>query len=559
MDFITLARPFTVKSDGNQSVIGALSDYVPTGAPVVVPGIPISKNVDISAIIQQNDLEILDSSRISHGSSKIETETIEDETMMIQEEDVEPASYVPLERLKPQNRQEQVTTVLLQGFPSLKRHIIDRVFAHILSSAPDHISKHFMWSFVVGGTTGIHGDKKNVFVRFGGLLAVEWLRKNREIVFGAIPELQIAFDESVDGSGAEEIKGNTKDELTSYLSKCILKTTNYSHGLGRSGTEDLDQVMLYYRTYKVENSELVEVPKDMKETIVKDIINFRSKMLQIERDRRKKEIEQERRKAKARLTQMFVGIREAAGVPETANDLEMEEVEEKSDPLDALLEEEYARHIAEEEEKLAAAEYKAKLEEMERMEKNEKQSLLDQLARLHNYETNLIDNKVNHMEEIKSFEESNVPLPNALLSSKLQLYYTNHLEYVRLRNIERSREEEMDAADEKDEAESAPTVHSFALPAKKSHQVETSGVANMKIVVSGLAKEKLEAIKGKISDLVEEYLGIKESLLIDFIFEFVNDNNLDKRQELIDELVETLDDDSANVVDLLYDYITTLA
>lgn len=548
-----------MNTTGNQSVIGFLSDYVPKTAPVLVSWIPVSKNVDISTIIEQNDLAILDGSHTGQGLTKIESEMVDDEVLAIQEEDLEPESFVALERLNPQNRQEQMTTVLLQGFPSLKRQVIDRIFLHLLSSGPENISKHFTWSFVLESTTGIHGDRKNLFVRLGGLLAVEWLHKNSKIFSGVLPDLLIVFDEEVDGSGAEGAKGHTKEELTTYVSKILQNKANFSRGLGRTGTEDLDQVMLYYRTYKVENSELVEVPKDMKETIVKDIINFRSKMLQIERDRRKKEMEQERRKAKARLTKMFVGIREAVDVSGTSNDLEMEDVEEKEDPLDALLEDEYAKHIADEEEKSAAAEYKAKVDEMERLEKSEKLSLLNKLALLQNYESNLIDNKVTYLDDIKSLDELDVPRANASLSSKLQLYYSNHLEYVRLRNLERSREEELDIADEKDEALTAPSVHSFALPAKKQHQVEKSESAVVEIVVSAWPEDKLEAVKSKISDLVEEYLGIKENLLIDFIFEFVKDNGLGKRQDLIDELMETLDDDSTNVVDLLYDYIRSLA
>lgn len=519
----------------------------------------MSKNVDITTIIQQNNLAILDGSQGGQGSSKKDADIADDEIMAVQEEDVEPESFVPLERLNPLNRQEQITTVLLQGFPSLKRQVIDRIFQHLVNAGPESISKYFTWSFVLESTTGIHGDRKNVFVRFGGLLAVEWLHKNSRIFAEALPELLIVFDAEVDGTDAEEVKRQTKDELTSYVTKILLNKANFSHGLGKTGTEDLDQVMQYYRTYKVEDSELVEVPKDMKETIVKDIINFRSKMLQIERDRRKKEMEQERRKAKARLTKMFVGLREAVGVADGAHDLEMEDVEEKDDPLDSLLEEEYAKHIAEEEEKAAAAEYKTKLEEMERLEKNEKQSLLNQLVLLQNYESNLIDNKATYMDDIKSFEELDIPKANASLSSKLQLYYSNHLEYVRLRNLERSREEEMDKADEEEELQSASSVHSFVLPAKKPQQVETSKSDVLEIVVSRLSDDKLESIKSKISDLVEEYLGIKENLLIDFIFEFVKDNNLSKRQELIDELVETLDDDSTTVVDLLYEHITSLA
>lgn len=560
MDTIKLAGPFTVSSDNNQSVLSVLSGYVPKKK-VLQPTllVPISPQVDISTIVQENNLAITKASKINQGANKNEAHDADSEVFDVQDEDVEPASFVPLSQLSPLNRQEQMTTVLLQGFPSFKRQIVDRILRQLMSLSPPNVPRSFTWSTVLERNIGIHGDRRNVFVKFASLLAIEWLHRNRNVFSDTISDFSIVFDNEIDGSSAEEIPTSSKEELSTFVSKVMLNKSSFSLDLGRTGTEDLDQVMQYYRTYKVENSELVEVPKDMKEVIVRDIINFRSKMLQIERDRRKKEMEKERKNAKARLTQMFEGIREAAidslGTI-SVKDLDMEDNEENSDPLAGLTEEEYQKHIKEEKLRADAAEYNAKLAEMQQLEKSEKQALLDQLALLQNYESNLIENKAAYIDEIKSFDDMDLARANSALSARLQLHYSNHLEYVRLRNIQLAKEEELDALDEKEELESTSNTHLFTLPAQKVNNVVQKQAVD--ISVANLSAEKLDTIKSKISDLIEEYLGIKENLLIDFIFEHVKEHSLNQRQELIDELQETLDDDSANVVDLLYEHIASL-
>ena len=48
----------------------------------------------------------------------------------------------------------------------------------------------------------------------------------------------------------------------------------------------------------MDNNDLIDIPNNMKENIIKDIIKFRSRMLLIEKEQRKKEIEMERIKTK---------------------------------------------------------------------------------------------------------------------------------------------------------------------------------------------------------------------------------------------------------------------
>ena len=93
--------------------------------------------------------------------------------------------------------------------------------------------------------------------------------------------------------------------MKAKINLIINNPINYTKGKKNSGTEDLDQVLDSYSNYKVDNNDLIDIPNNMKENIIKDIIRFRSRMLLIEKEQRKKEIEMERIKTKNKLKRII--------------------------------------------------------------------------------------------------------------------------------------------------------------------------------------------------------------------------------------------------------------
>lgn len=568
---ITYVSPFSISADNNHDLISLLKDYNLAEIPEsVTTKIPVAGTVDISSIVSQNDRKIPTGFNDPSTKNDLDAAIIEDNI----EEDEEPQHFVELATLEPKNRQQQLCTVLLQGFPALKRPAIEKVLKLLLLTQPASISNSFVWTVIVSDHD--QSDRKNVFLRFSSVEMKEWFQQNWKHLKSVLPSVSSVFtddEENVEKAVEKnldnkvekmEVDSGVLKKVTAEVSHILANSKNFGRGSRTTGTEDLDEVMQYYRTYKVENSELVEVPKDIKEKIVKDIIKFRSKVLTIEKDRRKKEIERERRKAKARLTQIFQGIKEAA-VTETAPEpMEIEEdAEEKLDHMEPMTEAEYEKHLVEKEAKELEEAYAKRVQKVEHQERTEKARLVDQLTTATNYEENLIENKFTSMEDIKSFQDFNVDRINAGLSSKLQLYYNNHLEYLRIRNNERTREELRDTLDAEEEAKQSGEKFTYTVPQVEKAETVISNLpespdVEMNIVVADLPETKLRSVREKISELVEEFLGIKETVLIDFIYDFVLEKNLGLKEELVTELQETLDEDSQIVVDKLHLHVRSL-
>lgn len=548
---ITLASPYSVSADNNASFLSILKDYHPTtpSEPLKTILVPVPADADIASIVSQTE-KAMPLLKDGLGKDDIEVDVVDTEDLDDANAEVDPANFVELPLLRPRNRQHQLATVLLQRFPALKKHYIEKLISLLVLKCPEGIPRSFRFSIMHEGHAG--DDTRNVFVQFTSVLLSEWLHKNKDAVCSLLPGIDMVFDSSVDGSSLMDMEESVKEELAKLVSRIVKNSRFFSKGSRITGTEDLDEVMSYYKTYKVENSELVEVPKDMKETIVKDIIRFRSKVLTIETEQRKKEIEKERLKAKARLTLIFKGIKAVA----ESEDVNMEEDEpaekEETDPLGSLNDDEYEEHLRKQEEEKLTEEYNKQLLEMHKKEQ-EQAALVEKLSLTKNYEENLIENKFTIMEEMKSFHDLDLSSAN---THRLKLYYTDHLEYLRLRNLERLKEEEMDDQDEKEESAQSTIKPKIAATIP---QVESMDVVEPDVEVSKLPPAKLEQIQKKVSDMVEEYLGIKEEVLISFIYEFVLEKGLSQKAELIAELQETLDEDSTTVADELHTFIRGLA
>lgn len=574
MSELKLVAPFNASANNHLRILDLLKQKpAPVSGPLPIFKVPVRLDTDVLAIIGENDRKMPENAgKKTHGiseDSKDANTSIEDATEDAVAEET-PSSFIELGAFQPKNRLEQITTVFLQDFPALRPIHVAKVFGMVSLACGLEIPKEFRFSVMAESIN----DTRGVFVRYTSVEMARWAQKS---FLKILPGITAVFDENLSTlevlEGPESAETTSFDETAGKIAALFANKKLYSHGSGRSGTEDLDEVMQYYKTYKVENSELVEVPKELKEVIVRDIIKFRAKVLTLEREARKKEIEKERRKAKLRLTLIFEGIRSSATIKDKTSvpllDLVMAEPLEQdvleTNPLDALSDAEYEAHIKAENSRKQQEQYEAEYTKMRLLEESEKATLLERLHSARDYEQTLIENKLSYMDEFKmalEYDSSRIGEFSSVVSNKFGLYYKNHGEYLRLRNLERTKEETNDETDRVDEEKSrssqpnpAPVfVAKPGLEPKKHTEPATTTV----VVVSAFSEANLAKIKEKIASLVEEFLGIREDLLIDFIYDFVLEHNLARGGDLVTELQETLDEDSQTVVDQLHDFIASL-
>ena len=604
---IEYVNPYSLSQTINSDLISILDPNGSTTSiikPQLNYQIPIFKSIDVSNLIDLNNTKIqtqtnetrINKAKDSSGDhqnnplSKDYDTSGENIVGGIDDivEDIK--LYVSIDKLKPENFQNQLTTIIINQFPTnLKSNLIEQLLKMLMNL------KKFVWSFINHELI----DLKLIFIKFDQLKDLKWfLLTYRDHISQLIPNVTIITNDKVneylnnnkDSSLAKVEPSKITDNLKAKINLIINNPINYTKGKKNSGTEDLDQVLDSYSNYKVDNNDLIDIPNNMKENIIKDIIRFRSRMLLIEKEQRKKEIEMERIKTKNKLKELFEGIKEnstdsttrkatnkaAVGVNISPKVSHRDEYEDMNDK-------EYEEFIAVEERNKLNDQYNKKLKSFQNNQHAEYIKLTNKLKSLQNYESDLIDNKLKYIDNLKNYQTN----------GSAHLYTHNYSDYLRMRSQKRSLEETKDAEDVKQELEeikknggqvastntntnTKPSTYSSGVSELATTSVETpkstttttndttdepvakkSKLAK-EIIIIDLPPTVKQSLQEKIVELVENSLGIKDEFLIQVINENLEASNLDNKQELIDELVQVLDEDAESLVNELWDYIETM-
>lgn len=604
---IEYVNPYSLSQTINSDLISILDPNGSTTSiikPQLNYQIPIFKSIDVSNLIDLNNTKIQTQTNETRINKAKDSSDDHQNNPLSKDYDTSGENivggiddivediklYVSIDKLKPENFQNQLTTIIINQFPTnLKSNLIEQLLKMLMNL------KKFVWSFINHELI----DLKLIFIKFDQLKDLKWfLLTYCDHISQLIPNVTIITNDKVneylnnnkDSSLAKVEPSKITDNLKAKINLIINNPINYTKGKKNSGTEDLDQVLDSYSNYKVDNNDLIDIPNNMKENIIKDIIKFRSRMLLIEKEQRKKEIEMERIKTKNKLKELFEGIKEnstdsttrkatnkaAVGVNISPKVSHRDEYEDMNDK-------EYEEFIAVEERNKLNDQYNKKLKSFQNNQHAEYIKLTNKLKSLQNYESDLIDNKLKYIDNLKNYQTNGLA----------HLYTHNYSDYLRMRSQKRSLEETKDAEDVKQELEeikknggqvastntntnTKPSTYSSGVSELATTSVETpkstttttndttdepvakkSKLAK-EIIIIDLPPTVKQSLQEKIVELVENSLGIKDEFLIQVINENLEASNLDNKQELIDELVQVLDEDAESLVNELWDYIETM-
>ncbi|CAK9435453.1 uncharacterized protein LODBEIA_P01800 [Lodderomyces beijingensis] len=576
---VAFVSPYELPPTNNLELLQLLSKsdrfLADTVKPKVNLSLPTSNQFDASEIIELNNTKILSSTadQKSSGKSKNQVQFTD-----VINEDEEPKFYIDIGKMRPKNLMEEISTVILNNFPSLRNNAIEKVLVDLVCF--DGTSREFEWSAI--GYEFM--DHKTIFIRLHKLVDLQWLVNTYKDIDSIIPNGSLIYSDELDElkerlAETLEVQPSVVSEQLKNQTRLVISNSKNRARPKTKGFEDLDLAMQSYSDYKVDNNDLIDVANDMKEGIVKDIIRFRTKMLSIEKENRRRRMEQERVKTRHKLSRLIDGLKETKQDQKLAN--EMKEVPTPKKPQEftppneyyELSDKEYEVMMTERELANDKKEYERHLSKFKAKEEVEKEKLKRDYEKQLNYESDLLENKLDAIDRLRNYQQ------NGLAS----LYENDYNEYLKQRHAKRSLEEEMDARDienenenenqnenkdeNKDENENEngngnqelnkqnEGAYKKQKTEKKLERVGETKIFNIKL----LPADQREQIASKINDLLVDCLGVEDDLMHQIISENLDSHNLDGKESLVAELVDVLEEDAEKVVDDLYEFVVSIA
>lgn len=483
MEQIIHVRPYNKRDD---TIYNGLVTSVKYADPIESDGIriPIPKGLDVNQILMEN------TDKVNHEDEG------EDLDM---DEDV--VNFVSIEDLSVSNFKQQISLVVFRDFKVLEDKYIEKIFNSVLES--------YKWS-------KLQTDTITLFLQVETLKDLKMIYNNQDIFESLCSKVTVNLHE-VDLEPVP-LKEISKVKITNVINSALRS---------KNKQQNINNKEVYYDTsYKVDANELIEVPNSMKETIVKELIQFRSSMLTKERKKRDREIDNERIKSKKILSQLFA--------KETTQEVEESAIPEPEMEKPEMNDDEYNNYLESLAKQLLDSNYSLHLSKLESLKlKNAK--LKRKLATLKNYENDLIENKFKYIDDIKDYKCS------------------SYSEYWEKRSKIKQDEEEKDEIDRKEEQDElankqTPNImkqqSEEATPEKEANFSTNEPLTSIKIPdITVLNATQLEQVKSSIELLVENFIGVKEQELIDFIYTSLLEKTL-----TIEELTETFDEDAINLI-----------
>lgn len=342
-------------------------------------------------------------------------------------------------------------------------------------------------------------------------------------------------------------KGTTQEESAENLKQTRLSLFSFAQLLKRKLSKTSPEKS-EEQDYNVDLRELVDVPRDFVPKVQAAIVEFRLKVVKMERAKRENLILNDKRKARIKLRRMFQDLSKRAG------GIDEDEMEEDfSDDEQIVDDEEMEKAHREQVKKDIESQVSIKQQHMARRDKA-RLSLLknfESVVEHSHYEQVVVPERANKF--IKEFVEG-VDSAKNKIDENLDSYYLKHSNYLSFRNAAKVQEAAADDADRRLAEQETQQAQEF---------VETGFGKPVKLVMKrDMSEDVAEKLRTEVESRIEELLGTKEESLIDFIMDFVkvHQDRSDEKAlgEFITELGETLEEDAPVLVDSIYHFLENM-
>ena len=500
--------------------------------------------------------------------------------------------YQELRLFLPISLTQQLHTLVIQNIPESATKTAD--FIQWLEQAT---TKHFStktdgtkvedlvenWSSVIASTLE---STQDIFIRMYPLTEfaqvvlywIEWFSKATDSVTTVHIDENTAryIDDIVPSSYTPDV---TEEELVALRTQIA----DLKSSVSESSTENAAMV-----AYEVDMSTLSDLPKSSLNQLVKDIIEFRTRVLTMEREKRTQEALEEGRRRRSQLKRVMEQIRKSKGssVPATEPEEDEDEYEDEDGEEDWAIE----RRRLEKEKESAQQSYNALLSHLNGTVMPDLRARKQRLILLKDYEAKLQRERAfflkellhlgnsdyyDHRREFKEEEEqqddvdrraqneqriqapkdavlqasasaSRSPDTSAAHSAPVQEPVAKEQKIkLALKRVFDTRAQEAES-DSEPEADIPATAVSASTPAPTADLPD-----RLPFQGPELAARMAELRQSRLVDeLVNEYLGVYEDELVDYILDNIVENA--SRGQLLLELQETFDDDSVRIVDAIW-------
>ena len=532
-------------------------------------------------------LEKKDSHNIVSLPNKEGSSTVVNKNNAYDKESGKVSKYQPVKQFLPITLKQQLHTISINGIKSnLTNSAIDELLNSLIGIFLTHLeesekTKYSLETIIECWTTVSSAGilEQTLFVRFKQdiliyphivLFLKELLSEILQIRYDS--NVSLFIDDSLSASDIPKITANEQDkDKVPQLMKQINSDTK------KMENDDYDETSTEYH---IDLNTLNDIPRDDLAQLCKDIVEFRTKVVTMEKEKNQQETYNERERQRTQMMKMFDKIKMNSSLKDEKSNGDIgTEVEDEDDQV------------------MDGSEEK---QDTETRESNRRyQDLLNKLSseiepRIFNIHSNL-ENAINYEKELVENISSN---KKEIIRLGNDEFYDHHRSFKELEEIKDKEnrdtvgdnvtmpviktatgttedQPEMGVADE----ERIDNVINIKFAFKKAidnsvnekteePELDDTTTESVEIVETKTPESKMEdalpfsdtelsdrldKLKESkyVDELVKEYLGVYEDELVDYIFENISEHK--SKQILLNDLKETFDDDAIVMVNRIWE------